>query len=246
MLQAIKNKIEITWHNYSQKNKLYNICLEDPVKYIDEFTQDEALLEHLRLQLQTHTSYAPGEDDFAFTANGDNHFFSMITIYTLTRSLKPDTIVETGGIPGKATAALLKAIKRNNYQGRLWTCSVPHKQQEDDVPLGFIKQHQTPSEHQWIIPPTLLKKDRHQFVLGEIKKTLKMVLGELDRIDMFVHDSTHTYEQMSFELKAAWPHLNKGGILICNKYHKNDAFKEFIRTIKGSVYYIGDCGIAVK
>ena len=43
---------------------------------------------------------------------------------------------------------------------------------------------------------------------------LPKLLKELGTIDVFLHDSLHTYEHMMFEYTQAWRHLRVSGILM--------------------------------
>lgn len=57
---------------------------------------------------------------------------------------------------------------------------------------------------------------------------LPELLSEVGEIDLFVHDSLHTYRNMRFEFEAAWPSLRPGGILISDDVDGNAAFEELM------------------
>src|SRR5207245_10685715 len=75
-------------------------------------------------------------------------------------------------------------------------------------------------------------RNRWDLHLGDAKDLLPKLLSELDRIDIFIHDSLHTYEHMLFEFRTAWPHLCDGGILLSDDTDWNEAFLEFATAIK--------------
>lgn len=61
------------------------------------------------------------------------------------------------------------------------------------------------------------------------------------KIDLFLHDSLHTYEQMMFEYRVAWPYIRVKGVLLSDDVGCNEAFKKFSSMIKGKVRYcMGD------
>lgn len=46
-------------------------------------------------------------------------------------------------------------------------------------------------------------------------------------IDLFVHDSLHTRDNLLFELRAAWPKLRLGGLLMADDADDNDGASVF-------------------
>ena len=47
-------------------------------------------------------------------------------------------------------------------------------------------------------------------------------------IDMFLHDSSHSYRHMLWEFRAFWPRLRDSGLLVSHDVHMNAAFPEFV------------------
>ena len=47
-------------------------------------------------------------------------------------------------------------------------------------------------------------------------------------IDMFVHDSSHSYRHMLWEFRQSWPRLCDGGLLVSHDVQMNAAFPEFV------------------
>lgn len=81
----------------------------------------------------------------------------------------------------------------------------------------------------WIVPNYLWK--RFDLILGNTQKELKPLLWKLGKIDMFYHDSEHTYETMLWEYRTAWPYLSKKGVLCSDDVTWNTAFNEFKKEI---------------
>ena len=68
--------------------------------------------------------------------------------------------------------------------------------------------------------------------LGDSRDVLPPLLAELGRIDLFIHDSLHTYDHMLWEYRAAWPFLRPGGLLFSDDALWNAAFTEFYQEVK--------------
>jgi cephalosporin hydroxylase len=47
-------------------------------------------------------------------------------------------------------------------------------------------------------------------------------------IDMFLHDSSHSYRHMLWEFREFWPRLCDGGLLVSHDVNLNAAFPEFV------------------
>jgi len=96
----------------------------------------------------------------------------------------------------------------------------------------------------WLVPKIL--RDRWTLILGKVEEKLPKLLEELGNIDVFYHDSLHTYEHMMFEYKLAWGKLNKGGLLISDNIDLNNAFKDFCKEVKASWIDLANVGFALK
>ena len=90
-----------------------------------------------------------------------------------------------------------------------------------------------------IIPQNL--KERWTLVLGISNKKLQQVFDNLEDVDIFIHDSLHTYKNMMFEFECAINKL-KQGIIISDDVLENDAFHDFTRehNVKNSIINVKD------
>lgn len=61
---------------------------------------------------------------------------------------------------------------------------------------------------------------------------MKKILKRHKKIDVFMHDSLHTYSHMMAEFKIAWPQIKKEGFLISDDVAFNDSFLEFAKKVK--------------
>jgi hypothetical protein len=79
-----------------------------------------------------------------------------------------------------------------------------------------------------LIPDELrLASDGFVPMRGRLEDFLKR--NELpSSIDMFLHDSSHSYRHMRWEFRQFWPRLRDGGMLVSHDVQMNAAFPEFI------------------
>jgi len=146
-------------------------------------------------------------------------------LYALVRISKPEIVVETGVGAGVSSTIILRAMELNGV-GRLYSIDAGLRCFDGIIlppnkPIGFI------------IPQNL--KGRWKLIVGYSKDVLEPLLKELNQIDLFFHDSEHSYENMMYEYETAWKYLKKGGYLVSDNIEWNNAFGEFIKAKSGKV-----------
>ncbi len=154
-------------------------------------------------------------------------------LYLVCREIQPKTVVETGVHSGISSAFILKAL--NQDAGSLYSIDLPNigytrddgRRHSDPLPVGVQSGFSIPNE--------LLK--RWHFVPGDSREKLPELLGELGKIDMFIHDSAHVYDLMKFEFETVYPSIRKNGLLLSDDATWSDAFEDFCVT-KGLDYCI--------
>jgi predicted O-methyltransferase YrrM len=165
-------------------------------------------------------------------------------LYLAVRVAQPKTMVETGVFDGYSSAVILQAL-RDNGVGRLISIDLPatdtidmstHLMPESTLPPGC--------QPGWAIPDYL--RDRHRLILGDSKKVLPSLLAEHSTIDIFFHDSLHTFEHMYFEYSTAWPKLRDGGLLFSDDISWSAAFHKFCRQVGKPYVYVPDFGATRK
>ncbi|MFZ0738907.1 MAG: class I SAM-dependent methyltransferase [Candidatus Acidiferrales bacterium] len=177
--------------------------------FLDEPFQEIHFFDHLRgAESQFSGVRAIGADLYAKR---------VLLQYAIIRAYKPDHIVETGVANGVSSAYLLLALGRNQ-KGSLHSIDVGDG---SFLPAG--------KKTGWIVPDWL--RERWTLHLGDAHEILPQVLAHLGSLDVFIHDSLHTYEHMKFEYEQAYPHLRPGGILISDDALWNPAFSEFARSV---------------
>lgn len=149
-----------------------------------------------------------------------------ITLHTLVRRFRPRRVIETGVAQGISSMFLLDALAQNG-EGELISIDLPNYDPEGfDNRDGtraptFVKEQLGVG---WLVPASLRAGWRL------ILRPAQEVLPELDApVDLFYHDSLHTYAHMLFEYSWAWKHLGVGGLLASDDIRWNRAFPDFVR-----------------
>jgi predicted O-methyltransferase YrrM len=137
--------------------------------------------------------------------------------YAAVRALKPDTVVETGIANGVSSCYLLLALHKNN-KGQLHS-------------VGLSDPQYLPEGRQagWLVPDWL--GGRWNIYRGDSREILPRLLPQVRPLDIFIHDSLHSYEHMYWEFKTAYPHLRPGKLLLADDAVWNQAFTDFSRSI---------------
>ena len=154
--------------------------------------------------------------------------------WCIVRHLRPQRVVETGVARGITSRILLEGLERNG-EGRLWSV---------DLPMLRTKWHDQTAA---AVPDSL--RARWTYVRGSSRRRLPRLLAELGEIDVFVHDSAHTYANMRFEFETAWRALRRGGVLVSHDIAANAAFADFTAATNGEALvaqYAGLVGVVVK
>jgi predicted O-methyltransferase YrrM len=148
----------------------------------------------------------------AYGSEGVMGALDCATLYALTRWLQPTVIVESGGYVGMSSAFILKALADE----KLTTAKLYSIELSQECEQGALI-------------PEELRSDSGSFVpmRGKLEDFLKR--AELpSSIDMFLHDSSHSYRHMLWEFRQFWPRLRDGGLLVSHDVQMNAAFPEFV------------------
>ena len=153
-------------------------------------------------------------------------------LYQVCKILKPRIVVETGVFWGYSTACILQALNENN-KGTLYSIDRTPQLLES---LGLISG--------CIVPEKL--KNNWRFFKGRSADLLPSVLEQIKEIDIFIHDSYHSYDNMLFEYQEAWPHIRKGGALLSHDVLDNGAFSEFAAMHELNYVVQNITGVTIK
>lgn len=143
-------------------------------------------------------------------------FESSLGLYLIARVLKPRIVIETGVSAGRSSAFILQALC-DNGRGALFSI-------DPNQNSGYAVTHEL--------------RRRWRFMIGTSDKILPDLVENLEQIDVFIHDSLHTYENMMLEYQVAWPYIRDGGVLLSDDVDWNNAFTDFATKARREPLYM--------
>ena len=57
-------------------------------------------------------------------------------------------------------------------------------------------------------------------------------------MDLFIHDSDHSYAAMRWELERAWACLARGGWIVADDAHMHSALEDVARSVDATPLYV--------
>ena len=139
--------------------------------------------------------------------------------YAVVRLTKPEIVVETGVARGVTSYFILRALEENG-SGRLYSIDLPTSA------LGVKEQVGC------LVPCSL--RSRWNLTFGPSVPEMKKLRSKYQKIDVFLHDSYHSYSNQLAEYLIAHPWLKKRGILISDDV-SNDALIEVSKRYGGNL-----------
>ena len=155
-------------------------------------------------------------------------------LYAVVRVLRPGVIVETGVGSGVSSTFLLEAMERNDA-GKLYSIDLPLPEKRL-LPEGL--------DTGWMVPDRL--RARWRLTLGDARDELPPLLDNLGQLDLFFHDSDHSYRHMTWEFNSAYPRIRPGGVLLSDDITSNRAWDDFVSIQKGPSARISRTGVHRK
>jgi predicted O-methyltransferase YrrM len=125
------------------------------------------------------------------------------------RSVRPKRWVETGVADGTSTRIILDGLGANG-DGRLWSVDVTPE-------AGDLARGSSAAE-------------RWEFVVLPARgraASFRRLIRPLQPLDVFLHDSNHSYPWQTFEYREAWSVLAPGGWLLSDDIDASYAFLDF-------------------
>jgi hypothetical protein len=166
--------------------------------YIDELDGDDRFRLQLNRRLRTRA-------DRKATA----HYGRRVGWYCVCRFLKPSCVVEAGVHDGLGSAVFLLALEHNRregYSGRLIGIDI-------DPRSG------------WLIPADF--RDSINLIISDSVSALNGLAANNELVELFVHDSLHSYEHETREYTALSRTLSSRGVIISDNAHSTDALRDF-------------------
>ncbi len=163
-------------------------------------------------------------------------------LFIVAKLLKPDKFVETGVHYGASSAFILKGLEGTT--SKLYSIDLPNVKYVRDTGETHLDELPPSLSTGFVVPQSL--RANWDLRLGDSKQELPRLLNSIEMIDVFHHDSCHTYDFMTFEFELALGHLMPGGLLLSDDVTWNDAFTDFCsrHSLKNRIYK--GTGIAIK
>jgi predicted O-methyltransferase YrrM len=164
-----------------------------------------------------------------YSINSDSRKF----LYCLCRILKPKNVIETGVAYGISSSYILQALKDNEF-GKLYSIDSIFRPWQTEEMIGSI------------IPKKL--KNNWELIIGKSTEKLESISNEVNDLDIFIHDSSHTYENMMFEFNMIIKKIKKNGVIISDDIIDNDAFYDFTSANNVKKYVVkveGNQGLGI-
>lgn len=136
------------------------------------------------------------------------HRESSLLLYVLVRLLQPSDMLETGVGNGHSSYFLLHALAANG--------------------VGTLHSTEIAEDAGKLLDPA--ERERWQLHLLDRRRKRKsfvQVLEGLPELDLFLHDSDHTYQWLTFELQAARTKLAPPGLMVVDDAEKSYGFFDF-------------------
>ena len=147
--------------------------------------------------------------------DGKPRFGRRVAWYALVRALRPQHVVETGTDVGLGSLVLATALLKNG-SGKLTTIDVTDY--SGDLIGGT-----------------------YATVITQAKGDSIAVLGELNlTINIFIHDSLHTYEHEYRELQAVEGNLATDGVLLSDNAHSTNACSNYAQATNRRFLYVDE------
>jgi cephalosporin hydroxylase len=141
-----------------------------------------------------------------------------IAWYCLLRAESPSTVVETGVLRGESSLFALEALRRNG--GEVVSFDIGREAMPEFHPWPTHEE-----EVGFFVPDDL--HDSWQLIIGDSVEEIRKH-GSLEPVDVFYHDSKHTYEHIYNELESILPYMADDGLAIAEDIDGMSVFGDFL------------------
>lgn len=144
---------------------------------------------------------------------------TLLLLYVLVRTRRPDTVLEVGVADGTSSFVLLAALNRNDH-GRLVSVDV-------DPRAGVIAAE----DPRW---------DRRIHTPESADRQLAALAAEIGPVDVFYHDALHQYAPQTRDLYAVLPVMAPGGVVVVDDINWSHAFMDLCRRFEFPAVVLGE------
>jgi hypothetical protein len=171
--------------------------------FIDEIQQDSQLRKHIE----------NGSKNLPFSDGADKtiHFARRIGWYALVRVTKPVVVVETGIDKGLGSCVIAAALKKNHADG------ISGKLLAVDI---------NPNAG------GLINGEYGEFVEKIFSDSLAAIDGMTQDIDLFIHDSDHSFSHEASEYERLVDRLSAKSLVISDNAHVSRELRQFANRVR--------------
>ncbi len=213
-LKRLKKKIV---RSVSSRNSRRNSSQECPAQLHELFLQASVYSEDVEVVVQELRNPADLQDFRKAPGPLFPNFYDSGPRYRkflerIIEEFSLETVVETGVAHGHSTRAMLDTLARahsssSNKRPHLHSIDIDSRTEWDDIATNPM----------WT------------FHLTDSSRGVEEILAGIGDIDLFVHDSDHSYAHQMREYQAAWAHLKPGGFLLSDDISWSTAFLQFCK-----------------
>jgi cephalosporin hydroxylase len=136
-------------------------------------------------------------------------------IWCAVRHSRPEVVMETGVAHGVSSRVVLEGLALND-RGHLWSIDVAN-------PINLQVHGQEGAA------VTEACRPRWTYVEGESRRRMPALITQVAKVDLFIHDSLHTFKNTLFEMEQAASVMPPGGIMLIDDIRSHDGFATFAR-----------------
>jgi predicted O-methyltransferase YrrM len=161
---------------------------------------------------------APGSYPDAWASRAE----TQRVLFALVRKTKPALVLETGVADGESTVAILSAMELNGH-GELVSVDI------------------APNVGGLVSDSERVRWRLHILDASRVFQELTDLVAGLPPIDIFFHDSDHSYHHQVTEMRLASHRMAPGGLVICDDSDSSFAFLDFCtsRMLPGRFLFDG-------
>jgi len=129
----------------------------------------------------------------------------------LTKKIRPTTVIETGVANGASTKMFLSSFTEFNLtKSNLYSIDINPQ----------------------VATPFLLSNPQFHFICIDSRESFTSAMLKIGTVDLFYHDSNHSYNNQMHEYSIAWEMLNSdNGILVSDDINWSNAFLDFCKKV---------------
>lgn len=208
-----------------QLSQYLNIELIKIEEYYNELLDDSEFLKEINEQIKVSREFYQNAifkheelDSIDWLA------IQRIILYILVRIYKPSVCVETGVFYGGNSCFILNALRRNNF-GELISIDLPSKQIKSNKRHFLVgDKEDIPSELDvgFLIHQSL--KERWNLIRGD---SLKEIPKIVKNVDLYIHDSEHSFHFVQNEMSMIWKKLSGNAIIVVDDLDWSNGFYGF-------------------